>query len=94
MLKTPVGFFVFTRFLVREKERKGTVMRLHISGATAHVRGRIMKQLFCAICAWVYDPESGDPENGVKPGTPWEKVPATWVCPLCGGGKDDFFTVK
>ena len=39
----------------------------------------------CDICGYVYDPELGDPDNGVAPGTPWEDVPEDWVCPLCGG---------
>ena len=29
----------------------------------------------CDICGYVYDPELGDPDNGVAPGTPWEEVP-------------------
>ena len=37
----------------------------------------------CDICGYVYDPEIGDPDNGVAPGTPWEEVPEDWVCPLC-----------
>ena len=41
-------------------------------------------------CGYVYDPAVGDPENGVAPGTPWEKIPADWVCPTCGLGKDAF----
>ena len=28
--------------------------------------------------------------EGVPAGTPWEKVPDTWVCPECGAGKDQF----
>ena len=44
----------------------------------------------CDICGYVYDPELGDPENGVAPGTPWEDVPEDWVCPLCSVGKDQF----
>ena len=44
----------------------------------------------CDICGYVYDPELGDPDNGVAPGTPWEEVPEDWVCPLCGVGKDQF----
>ena len=44
----------------------------------------------CDICGYVYDPELGDPENGVAPGTPWEDVPEDWTCPLCGVGKDQF----
>ncbi len=44
----------------------------------------------CDICGYVYDPEIGDPDNGVAPGTPWEEVPEDWTCPLCGVGKDQF----
>ena len=40
----------------------------------------------CDICGYVYDPELGDPDNGVAPGTPWEEVPEDWTCPLCGVG--------
>ena len=32
----------------------------------------------CDICGYVYDPEVGDPDNGVAPGTPWEEVPEDW----------------
>lgn len=44
-------------------------------------------------CGYIYDPEEGDYENGVDPGTPWEKVPADWVCPKCGAAKEDFWKV-
>ena len=44
----------------------------------------------CDVCGYVYDPELGDPDNGVAPGTPWEEVPEDWTCPLCGVGKDQF----
>lgn len=44
----------------------------------------------CTVCGWIYDPAKGDPDNGVKPGTPWEEVPEDWVCPDCGVPKDDF----
>ena len=49
-----------------------------------------MEKYVCAICGYVYDPEVGDPDNGVEPGTAWEDVPEDWVCPLCGVGKDNF----
>ena len=42
------------------------------------------------ICGYEYDPAKGDPDNGVAPGTPFEQLPADWVCPLCGVGKEDF----
>ena len=41
-------------------------------------------------CGYVYDPEIGDPDNGVAPGTAWEDVPEDWLCPVCGLGKDVF----
>lgn len=44
----------------------------------------------CNICGYVYDPEKGDPEQDVKPGTIFDDIPDDWVCPLCGAPKDDF----
>ncbi|MBR3364380.1 MAG: rubredoxin [Solobacterium sp.] len=41
-------------------------------------------------CGYVYDPEVGDEENGIAPGTPFEDLPEDWTCPLCGVGKDMF----
>jgi len=44
----------------------------------------------CTVCGWVYDPELGDPDGGIKPGTPFEEIPDDWVCPVCGAAKDEF----
>ncbi len=49
-----------------------------------------MKKYVCDICDYIYDPAEGDPDNGVDPGTPFEKLPEDWVCPLCGASKEDF----
>jgi rubredoxin len=49
-----------------------------------------MKKYVCGVCGYIYDPAKGDPDNGVPPGTPFEKLPAGWVCPECGVGKDEF----
>ena len=49
-----------------------------------------MKKYVCSVCGYVYDPEVGDPDNGIAPGTKFEDLPDDWVCPLCGVGKDDF----
>lgn len=49
-----------------------------------------MKKYKCTVCGWVYDPALGDPDNGVAPGTPFEQVPADWVCPACGVAKEMF----
>ena len=49
-----------------------------------------MKKWRCNVCGYIYDPAIGDPDNGVPPGTPFEKIPDDWVCPLCGVGKEEF----
>ncbi len=49
-----------------------------------------IKRYVCSICGWVYDPAKGDPNADVPAGTPFEKLPDDWVCPICGAGKDQF----
>jgi len=48
-----------------------------------------MQKYVCNVCGWVYDPELGDPDNGVKTGTAFADVPADWVCPECGVAKSE-----
>jgi rubredoxin len=60
------------------------------SGGKKKKRRKCMDRYVCTICGWVYDPEQGDPDNGVAPGTKWEDVPDDWECPVCGAPKDDF----
>jgi rubredoxin len=50
----------------------------------------IMKKHVCVVCGYVYDPQAGDPDNSVAPGTDFSKVPHEWTCPVCGAGKDQF----
>jgi rubredoxin len=54
------------------------------------MEGINMKKWLCVVCGYVYDPEVGDPDSGVEPGTPWEEVPEDWICPLCAVGKEQF----
>lgn len=49
-----------------------------------------MEKWRCTVCEYIYDPALGDPDNGVDPGTPFEDIPDTWVCPVCGVEKDMF----
>ena len=49
-----------------------------------------MKKYVCDVCGYEYDPEVGDPENGIEPGTAFEDLPEDWVCPLCSVGKVEF----
>jgi flavin reductase (DIM6/NTAB) family NADH-FMN oxidoreductase RutF/rubredoxin len=53
-----------------------------------------MAKYQCTVCGYIYDPEVGDPDGGVKPGTPFEKIPDDWVCPVCGASKDQFEKLK
>jgi len=49
-----------------------------------------MAKYKCTVCGYIYDPELGDPDGGIKPGTPFEEIPDDWVCPVCGASKDEF----
>ena len=49
-----------------------------------------MEKYVCETCGYEYDPAVGDPDNGIAPGTAFADLPADWVCPLCGIGKDEF----
>ena len=52
------------------------------------------KKWMCVVCGWIYDEEMGDPDSGLGPGTRWDEVPESWVCPDCGAGKEDFEMVE
>jgi rubredoxin len=49
-----------------------------------------MGKYVCNICGYVYDPEQGDQDGGISPGTAFTDLPDDWVCPICGSGKDEF----
>ena len=49
-----------------------------------------MDKYVCTVCGYVYDPQQGDPDNGIDPGTKFEDLPDDWDCPVCGASKDDF----
>lgn len=51
---------------------------------------KIMKKYVCDVCGWEYDEATGDPDNGIAPGTKFEDLPEDFECPLCGVGKDQF----
>ena len=48
----------------------------------------------CTVCGWGYDPQQGDPSQGIAPGTPFEELPESWVCPECGAPKSMFEKVS
>ncbi|NLV27072.1 MAG: rubredoxin [Methanomicrobiales archaeon] len=46
-----------------------------------------MKPYKCEICGYIYDPVRGEPKNGIPPGTAFEDLPDTYICPVCGKAK-------
>ncbi len=48
----------------------------------------------CTLCGYIYDPELGDPDGSIKPGTPFEELPDSWVCPVCGASKSEFERIE
>ena len=42
-----------------------------------------MQKYICKICGYIYDPKQN---NDVS----FKDLPAEWVCPECGVGKDQF----
>ncbi len=68
--------------------KKGTAPKT----APTYIKEEVKKmdKYVCTVCGYVYDPQAGDLDSGIKPGTPFEKLPDDWVCPVCGAGKDAF----
>ncbi|KGG14128.1 MULTISPECIES: rubredoxin [Prochlorococcus] len=50
----------------------------------------IKKKYQCKDCIYAYNPELGDPSQGIPPGTAFEDLPESWVCPICKAGKRRF----
>ncbi len=53
-----------------------------------------MQKYVCKICGYVYDPQKGDPDNGIIAGTAFEDLPELWLCPKCNADKDQFELAK
>ncbi|MGB5866547.1 MAG: rubredoxin [Arcobacteraceae bacterium] len=53
-----------------------------------------MDKYECEVCGYIYDPEIGDPDSGIAPGTKFEDLPEDWCCPDCGVTKEDFVKVE
>jgi flavin reductase (DIM6/NTAB) family NADH-FMN oxidoreductase RutF/rubredoxin len=49
-----------------------------------------MQKYRCTVCGYVYDPEKGDSDGGIEPGTAFGDLPEDWICPVCGVGKAKF----
>jgi flavin reductase (DIM6/NTAB) family NADH-FMN oxidoreductase RutF/rubredoxin len=45
---------------------------------------------YCPTCGYIFDPKKGDLASGIPSGKSFENLPADWICPVCGTGKEDF----
>jgi rubredoxin len=52
--------------------------------AAAKKESAAPKRYKCTICGYVYSPLRGEPHNGIPAGTPFEDLPETYLCPVCG----------
>jgi flavin reductase (DIM6/NTAB) family NADH-FMN oxidoreductase RutF/rubredoxin len=73
--RTPRTAATYIKKKAKEKKEKGI---------------KIMKKYKCLMCGYIYDPEQGDPANGIEAGMAFEDLPDDWTCPVCGVGKDEF----
>ncbi len=99
-----VGEVVDAEILTDEKPMTYAYYHLAKKGATPKMAPTYLKEedkesdkmdkYKCVICGYIYDPEEGDSEAGIEPGTPFEELPDDWVCPLCGATKDQFEKVE
>ncbi|WP_083329052.1 acyl-CoA dehydrogenase family protein [Peptoniphilus raoultii] len=48
----------------------------------------------CPGCGYEYDPDLGDPEGEIDPGTEFERLPDDWSCPDCQEPKANFIKVE
>lgn len=81
--------FAILKKSVRRRTRKGK--RNYAQQRTELQEDDQMK--YECVCGYVYDPEVGDPDNGIAPGTAFEDLPEDWVCPVCGLEKDAFTAI-
>jgi rubredoxin len=53
-----------------------------------------MQRFICQVCGYVYDPNLGDPDQEIAPGTPFGDLPSSWICPDCGAPTGDFSRIE
>jgi|WetSurMetagenome_2_1015567.scaffolds.fasta_scaffold1594632_1 rubredoxin len=54
----------------------------------------VLARYKCTGCQWIYDPKFGDAANEVPRGMPFEKLPANFICGVCGCTKEKFVKVE
>jgi rubredoxin len=49
-----------------------------------------MPKYECELCGYVYDPDTGVPDDNIPAGTAFDDLPDGWTCPDCGADKSAF----
>lgn len=57
---------------------------------TSHANATVYRSYMCVVCGFIYNEADGLPEEGLEPGTLWDDIPDSWICPDCGVTKADF----
>ena len=53
----------------------------------------ILQKFICGDCDYIYDPEKGDPSQNIAPGTAFDDLPDSWICPECDAPKSEFYPI-
>ena len=85
------NFGLLTPIEHHHAERYGVALQaLKGQGLAGEAPEPVAGQWICKVCSMIYDPALGDPDSGIAAGTPFEAIPADWVCPICGARKASF----
>lgn len=57
---------------------------------TSLANSTVYRSYMCVVCGFIYNEADGLPEEGLEPGTLWDDIPDSWICPDCGVTKADF----
>jgi flavin reductase (DIM6/NTAB) family NADH-FMN oxidoreductase RutF len=85
--------YAYYREIKKGKAPKNAPTYIDENKAKVQISGKKADKYYCPACGYVYDPEVGDPDSGIAPGTPFEDIPDSWICPTCGTEKGDFVKV-
>ncbi|MBD0268906.1 MAG: rubredoxin [Cyanobacteria bacterium Co-bin8] len=52
-----------------------------------------MDRYECRACGYDYEPVKGDDRGKIPAGVPFEEIPNSWKCPVCGAQKTQFSNI-
>lgn len=73
-----------------QQVKRGTTPKSAPSYIEVKKETKSMDKYECSVCGYIYDPALGDADGGIQPGTSFEDLPDSWVCPVCGASKSQF----